>query len=65
MSEEKVVTELDKYEHKAVVNIINEKRVDMIHNNEDTKFITEILEKVIKAPSKKKSLFKKVNRDER
>ena len=65
MSEEKRVPELDKYEHRAVVNIINEKRTDMINKNEDTEFITEILEKIINAPSKKKSLFKKDNRDER
>ncbi len=65
MSEEKRVAELDEYEHRAVVNIINEKRTDMISKNEDTQFINEILEKIINAPSKKKSLFKKDNRDER
>ena len=65
MSEEKRVAELDENEHRAVVNIINEKRTDMISKNEDTQFINEILEKIINAPSKKKSLFKKDNRDER
>ena len=65
MSEEKRVAELDEYEHRAVVNIINEKRTDMISKNEDTQFINEVLEKIINAPSKKKSLFKKDNRDER
>ena len=57
MSEEKRVLELDQYEHRAVVNIINE--------NEDNDFVSEILEKIINAPTKKKSLFKKDNRDER
>ena len=65
MSEEKRIAELDEYEHRAVVNIINEKRSDMISKNEDTDFINEILEKIIHAPSKKKTLFKKDNRDER
>lgn len=66
MSEEKRVPELDEYEHRAVVNIINEKRTDMINKKEDTEFINEILEKMINAPSKKKTLFnKKDNRDER
>ena len=59
MSEEKRVVELDEYEHKAIVNIINEKRTDMINHNKDDDFINEILVKVIKAPTKKKSLFKK------
>lgn len=30
MSEEKRIVELDKYEHRAVVNIINDKRTEMI-----------------------------------
>ncbi len=64
MSEEKRVLELDKYEYGAVVSIINEKRVDMLGKKEDTDFVDEILKKVIKAPQKKKSLFKK-DRDER
>ena len=37
----------------------------MISKNEDTDFINEILEKIIYAPTKKKVLFKKDNRDER
>lgn len=66
MSEEKRVLELDQYEHRAVVNIINEKRTNMINENEDNDFVSEILEKIINAPTKKKSLFKKEkDRDER
>ena len=66
MSEEKRVVELDQYEHRAVVNIINEQRTKMIQEQKDDEFITEILEKVINAPTKKKSLFKKdKDRDER
>ena len=59
MSEEKVVLELDRYEHRAIVNIINDIRTKMIQEQRNDEFITEILNKVINAPSKKKSLFKK------
>ena len=64
MSDEKRVLELDKYEYGAVVNIINEKRTNMMNEKQDTEFVDEILRKVIKAPSKKKGFLKKV-KDER
>lgn len=59
MSEEKRIIELDQYEHRAVVNIINDQRSQMIKEQKDDEFITEILQKVINAPTKKKSIFKK------
>lgn len=66
MSEEKRVLELDKYEHKAIANILFEKRTTLIEENKDKDFIDEILEKVLDAPTKKKTLFKKgKNKDER
>lgn len=66
MSEEKRILELDQYEHRAIANIINEKRTDLINENKDNEFIDEILEKVLNAPTKKKSLFKKEkSKDER
>ena len=66
MSEEKRIVELDKYEHRAVVNIINDRRTEMIEEQKNDDFITEILEKIINAPAKKKSLLKKEkDRDER
>ena len=66
MSEDKRIIELDSYEHRAVVNIINDKRTSMIEENKDEEFIDEILEKIINAPTKKKSLFKKdKSKDER
>lgn len=66
MSEEKRIVELDQYEHRAVVNIINDQRTQMIKEQKDDEFITEILEKIINAPTKKKSLFKKdKDKDER
>lgn len=66
MSEEKRVLELDQYEHRAIVNIINDQRTKTIQEQKDDEFITEILQKIINAPTKKKSLFKKdKDRDER
>lgn len=60
---EKVVVELDQYEHRAVASIINDRRKDMLSKNKDVEFINELLEKVIKAPAKKK--FYKRERYER
>lgn len=66
MSEEKRILELDQYEHRAIANIVNEKRTDLINENKDNDFIDEILEKILNAPTKKKTLFKKEkNKDER
>ena len=42
MSEEKRVLELDQYEHRAVVNIINEKRTNMINENEDNDLMSPV-----------------------
>ena len=53
---EKRILEMDCYEQKVLANILNDKRKSLIE---------EILEKVIDAPIKKKSLFKKDKRDER
>lgn len=58
MKDDRVV-KLDKYEFRAVVNIINEKRNSMIKENQDAEFITEILEKVIDSPTKRKRLLKR------
>lgn len=48
------VIKLDQYEFSAVIKLINEKRNDLLKQQQSTEFITEILEKVIKAPTKKK-----------
>lgn len=58
MNNERVV-ELDKYEFGAVINIINEKRNNLLKENKNAEFITEILEKVINAPPKKKIHLKR------
>lgn len=58
MSDERVVR-LDEYEFGAVVNIINDRRNNLLKQQQSTEFITEILEKVIKAPTKRKCRFKR------
>lgn len=55
----KRVIKLDEYEYGAVVSIINEKRNNLIRMNRNTDFISEILEKIIKAPLNKKNYFKR------
>ena len=57
MENERVV-ELDQYEFNTVITLINEKRNNMIKEKQNPEYITEILTKVIKAPTKKKSKFK-------
>ena len=57
MSNERVV-ELDQYEFNTVITLINEKRNDLIKENKNSEYITEILTKVIKAPTKKRGLLK-------
>jgi len=58
MKDDRVI-KVDKYEFRALVNIINEKRNSMLKENRDADFITEILEKVIDSPTKRKSLLKR------
>lgn len=58
MKDDRVV-KLDEYEFRAVVNLINEKRNNMLKDKQDAEFITEILEKVIDSPTKRKKLLKK------
>ena len=58
MKDDRVVN-LDEYEFRAVVNIINEKRNNMLKDRQNAEFITEILEKVIDSPTKRKKLLKR------
>lgn len=53
------VIKLDQYEFSAVINLINDKRNDLLRRQQNTEFITEILEKVIKAPTKRKYKFRR------
>lgn len=66
MSEEKRVVELDGYEQKLIANILLDRREDLKKENKDYNFIDDVLEKVLKAPIKRKLLFKKdKEKDER
>ena len=60
---EKRILEMDSYEQKVHANVLNDKRKSLMEENKDNDFIDEILEKVIDAPLKKKSLFKKEKRE--
>lgn len=53
------VLELDRYEYGIIVNIINEKRSNLLKNNKNAEVVSEVLKKVIKAPIKKKRYFRK------
>lgn len=53
------VIKLDQYEFSAVINLINDKRNDLLRQQQNTEFITEILEKVIKAPTNRKCKFRR------
>ena len=57
MGNERVI-ELDQYEFNTVITLINEKRNDLIREKKNQEYITEILTKVIKAPTKKKCRLK-------
>lgn len=57
MGNERVI-ELDQYEFNTVITLINEKRNNLIREKKNPEYITEILTKVIKAPTKKQSRLK-------
>ena len=50
---------LDKYDYGEVLSIINDKRNELIGKKEDTREINELFEKVVNAPTKKKSKLRK------
>lgn len=51
--EEKLVLELDRYEHGVVINALNEMRNDLIGESRPTDIVDELLLKTIDAPTKK------------
>jgi len=63
MNNEKKVLVLDKYEYGTMVNIINRERTNLLKEQKDIDFITEILKKVLKAPTKKSRFYKRENND--
>ena len=50
---------LDKYDYGEVLSIINDKRNELIGKKEDTREINELFEKVVNAPTKKKSKLRR------
>ena len=50
---------LDKYDSGEVLSIINDKRNELIGKKEDTREINELFEKVVNAPTKKKSKLRR------
>lgn len=56
MRENITVLELDKYERSIVVNALNDKRNELIKNQEDTEVIDDLLLKTIETPEKKERL---------
>lgn len=52
MKEQKRILKLDKYEYGLLFDSLNEKRNSLLHNNQSTEFIDEVLLKVADAPIK-------------
>lgn len=63
MADEKRVISIDDFEHRLMVNGLNDFRNDLIKGEKPTEDIDELLLKVIHAPTKKEK--RKQNRDAR
>ncbi len=60
-----IILELNQYEKGIIVNALNDKRTEIIKNNEDTYLIDELLLKIFETPEKKRPFVKRLVRDER
>ena len=60
-----IILELNQYEKGIIVNALNDKRTELIKNNEDTYLIDELLLKIFKTKKKKRPFVKRLVRDER
>ena len=60
-----ILLELNQYEKGIIVNALNDKRTELIKNNEDTYLIDELLLKIFETPEKKRPFVKRLVRDER
>ena len=60
-----IILELKEYEKGIIVNALNDKRTELIKNNEDTYLIDELLLKIFETPEKKRPFVKRLVRDER
>ncbi len=63
MSDEKRVLVLDIYEHKLLLNMLNEKRNSLIKEQKSTDLVDEVLIKTIDAPVKRFFRMKEKNED--
>lgn len=60
-----IILELNQYEKGIIVNALNDKRTELIKNNEDTYLIDELLLKIFETPEKKRPFVKRLVKDER
>lgn len=60
-----IILELNQYEKGIIVNALNDKRTELIKNNEDTYLIDELLLKIFETPEKKRPFVKRLAKDER
>lgn len=48
-----IILELKEYEKGIIVNALNDKRNELIRNNEDTELVDDLLMKIFETPEKK------------
>ncbi len=60
-----IILELKEYEKGIIVNALNDKRNELIRNNEDTELVDDLLMKIFEIPEKKRPFVKRLAKDER
>ena len=60
-----IILELNQYEKGIIVNALNDKRTELIKNNEDTDLVDDLLLKIFETPEKKRPFVKRLVKDER
>lgn len=60
-----IILELNQYEKGIIVNALNDKRNELIRNNEDTELVDDLLMKIFETPEKKRPFVKRLAKDER
>lgn len=60
-----IILELKEYEKGIIVNALNDKRNELIRNNEDTELVDDLLMKIFETPEKKRPFVKRLTKDER
>ncbi len=59
--EEKRILTINNYEYNLLLNALNEYRNQLLREGKSTAIINEVLLRLINAPIKKKSIFKREN----